>query len=656
MLTAQSSPIAYVSLQRLSLISYMLHTPFPIKSAMPRGAMRAVVCMAIMTAFYVLSAAQASAETRTLRMYFTHTKESATITFKKNGRYVRSGLRKANRFLRDWRRKEPTKMDPELLDLVWEVYQKSGSRKPIHVVSGYRSPRTNSMLRRRGRGVAKNSQHTRGKALDFFLPDVSVSKLRALGLKQHRGGVGYYRSSAFVHLDTGRVRHWPKMSRRQLSRVFPRGKTIHVPSNGKPLRGYKTAMANLKRGRNADGSRRGTRIRNTSILASIFRSGGGRGADENEGAVIARAKPKPKPAAPQKKAEPVVVAKAEPKLRRKKGDDPFATEAKEVDTGETNTQLVAALSTDRLPVPIRRPRAALPEEQAIAATEVALAAPSATTGILRPAVEIPAPTSSPSAILASAAAPQQAAELREQVVTALAQQRSGTVAQEAARTLAVSRPRAPVQLASLQAETDSPQPARLAERLGPKAAPLGATQPSKPLDTATTILPEKVEVPLPAPAKPAKLDEAAVLAALKRNEKLTRARLSEQTDQAAVNAASVPLPRPVEASGAETAKVETPRKPATTELPKMKSELALGNLEGYSVKVWAVATTTRIGPIAQLTAPTYKKAIEREAPSTVLGNGFSTEHPPIRADRFMGRALTRIAYAQLASLQSKDIR
>ena len=139
-------------------------------------------------------------------------------------------------------------MDPALFDLVWEVYKKSGSRKPIHVISGYRSPRTNNMLRRRGRKVARNSQHTRGKALDFFMPDVSVKKIacpRSEG--SPRWGSGYYRGS-FVHLDTGRVRHWPRMSSRQLARVFPRGRTIHVPSNGKPLRGYKTASLNLKKG------------------------------------------------------------------------------------------------------------------------------------------------------------------------------------------------------------------------------------------------------------------------------------------------------------------------------------------------------------------------------------------------------------------------
>ena len=603
-------------------------------------------------------AAQASAETRTLRMYFTHTKESATITFKKNGRYVKSGLRKANRFLRDWRRKEPTRMDPELLDLVWEVYQKSGSRKPIHVISAYRSPRTNKMLRRRGRGVARKSQHTLGKALDFFLPDVKVSKLRALGLKQHRGGVGYYRGS-FVHLDTGRVRHWPRMSRRQLARVFPRGRTIHVPSNGKPLRGYKTAMANLKRGRNADGSRRGTAIRGgTSLLARLF-AGGGRATDD-DGDSVEAAKPKPAPRrqAPEQKAEPVVVAKAEPPaLERKKGDDPFATEAK-VAGDAAEAELVTALASGRLAVPVRRPGAVVPETPALAAaTEVALAAPSATTQILRPAAEIPAPAASPAAILASAQAPQQTAQLKERVVTALAQQRSNTIAQQAADSLVVPRPRAPVQLAALPAQA---KPARtlLEERLGPKSAPLGATAPSKPLEpVAAASLLEKVEVPLPAPAKPAKMDEAVVLAALKRNEDLIRARLTEKAENVPESTASVPLPRPITSAASQAGGLEKTVAPANVELPKMKSELALGDLESYSVKAWAVAATTRIGPIAKLTAPAYKKAVEREAPSTVLGNGFTNERPSIRSDRFMGRSLARIAFAQLASLQnSKRLR
>jgi uncharacterized protein YcbK (DUF882 family) len=192
----------------------------------------------------------AHAETRTLKLYNTHTKERVSITFKRNGRYLPEGLREANRFLRDWRRNEIIKMDPELLDLVWEVYQKVGARDHIHVVSSYRSPATNNMLRKRSSGVAKNSQHTLGKAMDFYIPGVNLAKLRATGLRQEVGGVGYYprSGSPFVHMDTGSVRHWPKMSRSQLAKVFPDGKTLHIPSDGKPMSGYKIALAESKSG------------------------------------------------------------------------------------------------------------------------------------------------------------------------------------------------------------------------------------------------------------------------------------------------------------------------------------------------------------------------------------------------------------------------
>ena len=212
---------------------------------------RAVLTAAAAIVFAIGSLAPAQAETRTLKLYNTHTKERVSITFKKNGRYIPSGLREANRFLRDWRRNEMTKIDPELLDLVWEVYQKVRANKHIYVVSSYRSPATNNMLRKRSKGVARNSQHTLGKAMDFYIPGVNLAKLRAAGLRKHVGGVGYYprSGSPFVHMDTGRVRHWPRMSRSQLAKVFPNGKTLHVPTDGKPLKGYKLALAEAKSGK-----------------------------------------------------------------------------------------------------------------------------------------------------------------------------------------------------------------------------------------------------------------------------------------------------------------------------------------------------------------------------------------------------------------------
>lgn len=191
----------------------------------------------------------AQAQTKSLKLYYTHTKERAKITFKKNGRYDRAGLKKLNNFLRDWRQNEPINMDPRLFDLLWEAYRQSGAKNYIHVVSAYRSPKTNEMLRKTRGGQAKKSQHMVGRAIDFYIPGVKISKLREIGMKLQGGGVGYYPKSAspFVHLDVGSVRAWPRMSRSQLVKLFPNGKTLHLPTDGKPLPGYRTALAEYKR-------------------------------------------------------------------------------------------------------------------------------------------------------------------------------------------------------------------------------------------------------------------------------------------------------------------------------------------------------------------------------------------------------------------------
>jgi uncharacterized protein YcbK (DUF882 family) len=121
--------------------------------------------------------AQSREPDRTLKLYFGHTGERGEFTFKRNGRYDRGELRRINHFLRDWRRNEDADMDPQLLDLVWSIYKASGSREHIHIISAYRSPTTNKMLRSRSNGVAKNSQHMLGKAMDWYLPDVPVPAL-----------------------------------------------------------------------------------------------------------------------------------------------------------------------------------------------------------------------------------------------------------------------------------------------------------------------------------------------------------------------------------------------------------------------------------------------------------------------------------------------
>ncbi|MGB6541817.1 MAG: DUF882 domain-containing protein, partial [Xanthobacteraceae bacterium] len=197
----------------------------------------------------VLQNAVAEGDTRTISLHHIHTDEDITITFKRDGKYDEAALEKLNWFLRDWRREQQTRMDPHLIDLAWEVQRETGSHEPIWVVCGYRSPETNAMLRRRSNGVARFSQHMLGHAMDFYIPGVPLEQLRAIGLRLQRGGVGFYPTSGspFVHMDTGGVRHWPRMTREQLVKVFPDGRTVHIPTDGRPLPGYALALADIKK-------------------------------------------------------------------------------------------------------------------------------------------------------------------------------------------------------------------------------------------------------------------------------------------------------------------------------------------------------------------------------------------------------------------------
>lgn len=225
-------------------------------------------------ALVIFASVAKAADSRTLDLYNVHTKERLTIVFKKDGRFIPSALNELNRFLRDWRRNEATRMDPRLFDTVWELYKKSGSRQPIQVVCGYRSVATNNMLRSRSSAVAKHSQHSLGKAMDMNIPDVSVNKLRMIAVQMQNGGVGWYPSanSPFVHIDVGSVRAWPRLSRTQLVGLFPDGKTAHIPSDGKPLPGYQQALAELQREKGATPS-----VAMASAESSSSKSGKGGG-------------------------------------------------------------------------------------------------------------------------------------------------------------------------------------------------------------------------------------------------------------------------------------------------------------------------------------------------------------------------------------------
>lgn len=144
-----------------------------------------------------------------LSFYHTHTGKKLDVTFFRDGKFIDSALTEVNEFLSDFRTGDTVEIDPELLNLIYDVRESLGSKARFEVISAYRSPKTNNMLRgRSGGGVAKNSQHLLGKAIDVRLDDVELPKLRDAALAQKRGGVGYYAKSNFVHIDTGRVRRW----------------------------------------------------------------------------------------------------------------------------------------------------------------------------------------------------------------------------------------------------------------------------------------------------------------------------------------------------------------------------------------------------------------------------------------------------------------
>ncbi len=260
----------------------------------------------LVTVFFIMPAAPAQSREpdKTLKLFFGHTGERGEFTFKRNGHYDPAVMARLNHFLRDWRKSEDAHIDPHLLDLVWAIYQDSGSHDYIHVVSAYRSPQTNEMLRRRSSGVAKNSQHRLGKAMDWFVTDVPLAQLRAVAMKMQGGGVGYYprSGSPFIHTDTGNVRAWPRMSREQLIALFPNGNTLHLPADGKPLPGYAEAVAHRKAmgdsalaylgtspSETQVADRTGTNSNTKSWLARVFPGGSGKPTDQQIADAMAQA-------------------------------------------------------------------------------------------------------------------------------------------------------------------------------------------------------------------------------------------------------------------------------------------------------------------------------------------------------------------------------
>ena len=146
---------------------------------------------------------------RSLEFDHTHTGERISVVFAVGNHYVPDALSLVNRFLRDHYSGEVGQIDPQLLDLLFKTRQELGCDQPFHVISGYRCATTNSRLRNtRGGGVARQSLHMHGQAIDIRIPGVALSDLRDAAMSLNAGGVGFYPRDKFVHLDTGKVRYW----------------------------------------------------------------------------------------------------------------------------------------------------------------------------------------------------------------------------------------------------------------------------------------------------------------------------------------------------------------------------------------------------------------------------------------------------------------
>jgi len=145
---------------------------------------------------------------RTLKFYHTHTGETLKVVYFRQGKYDHDALDQLKVFMADWRNGKQHNLDPELMYVLWQLQQVTGSSDTWEVISAYRSPETNDMLRSKSSGVARKSQHLLGTAIDVRLRGMDTKVLRDSARQLKLGGVGYYAKSNFIHVDTGRVRYW----------------------------------------------------------------------------------------------------------------------------------------------------------------------------------------------------------------------------------------------------------------------------------------------------------------------------------------------------------------------------------------------------------------------------------------------------------------
>ncbi len=204
-----------------------------------------------------LQNAVAEGDTRTLSFHHVHTGEDITVTFKRDGRYDDAALKKLDWFMRDWRKEKDTHMDPHIFDLLWEVYRdvERHAADPDHLrlsLAGHQRDAARALERRRAPQPAPQRPgdrllYSRRSARDDpRRRSASCSAAASASIRRQ--------DRPFVHMDTGLIRHWPRIPREELARIFPDGRTVHIPSDGKPLRNYALALADVERHGNAPNS------------------------------------------------------------------------------------------------------------------------------------------------------------------------------------------------------------------------------------------------------------------------------------------------------------------------------------------------------------------------------------------------------------------
>ena len=174
---------------------------------------RAVACTGVVATLGAGASgarAEVPSRERRLRLVNAHTWERLDVVYFADGRYDEEALGRIDHLMRDRRADVSRPMDRQLIDDMVRLHGSLDTEEPLHLLSGYRTPETNAKLRKRSRGVAKYSLHMEGRAADIYVPGTSTRTLQAAALAMSSGGVGYYGRSGFVHLDTGRIRHWER--------------------------------------------------------------------------------------------------------------------------------------------------------------------------------------------------------------------------------------------------------------------------------------------------------------------------------------------------------------------------------------------------------------------------------------------------------------